>query len=75
MVAVNLPVMADAEDGYGNPEAVFETVSRFMEVGVAGLNLEDQLIGESDPLHIISDNVMGEKIMPGKLQRLQDNLI
>jgi len=29
--AVNLPVMADAEDGNGNPEAVIETVSRFME--------------------------------------------
>jgi 2-methylisocitrate lyase-like PEP mutase family enzyme len=61
--AVNLPVMADAEDGYGNPEAVIETVSKFMEVGVAGLNLEDQLIGESDPLQIMSDDVMGEKIM------------
>jgi 2-methylisocitrate lyase-like PEP mutase family enzyme len=61
--AVNLPVMADAEDGYGNPEAVIETVSKFMEVGVSGINLEDQIIGESDPLQIINADLMGEKIM------------
>jgi len=61
--SVDLPVMADAEDGYGNPESVIETVSRFMEIGVAGMNLEDQLIGKSGPLQIISDDLMGEKIM------------
>ena len=35
-----------------------------MEIGVAGMNLEDQVIGKSGPLQIISDDfLMGEKIM------------
>jgi 2-methylisocitrate lyase-like PEP mutase family enzyme len=41
--SVNIPIMADAEDGYGGPEAVTETGKRFMDAGVAGLNLEDQI--------------------------------
>jgi 2-methylisocitrate lyase-like PEP mutase family enzyme len=61
--AVNIPVMADAENGYGGPEAVIETVSRFIEMGVAGVNLEDQILGTDGPLQIISDDLMGEKIM------------
>jgi 2-methylisocitrate lyase-like PEP mutase family enzyme len=60
--AVNTPVMADAEDGFGNPKAVSETVNKFLEIGVAGLNIEDQLIGKSDPLQIVSDDIMCEKI-------------
>jgi 2-methylisocitrate lyase-like PEP mutase family enzyme len=61
--AVDVPVMADAEDGYGDPQAVIETVSRFIEIGVAGMNLEDQVLGIDGPLQIISDDLMGEKIM------------
>jgi 2-methylisocitrate lyase-like PEP mutase family enzyme len=56
--AVNSPVMADAEDGFGNPEAVSETVSSFLEIGVAGLNIEDQIIGKSNTLQIVSENIM-----------------
>jgi 2-methylisocitrate lyase-like PEP mutase family enzyme len=55
--------MADAEDGYGGPEAVIETVSRFIEIGVAGMNLEDQVLGTGGLLQIISEDLMGEKIM------------
>ncbi|WJI09632.1 isocitrate lyase/phosphoenolpyruvate mutase family protein [Methanobacterium sp. CWC-01] len=61
--AVDVPVMADAEDGYGGPEAVIETVSRFIEIGVAGMNLEDQVLGTGGLLQIISEDLMGEKIM------------
>jgi 2-methylisocitrate lyase-like PEP mutase family enzyme len=61
--AVEVPVMADAEDGYGNRETVIETVRRFMEIGVAGLNLEDQVLGENGPLRIIDEELMAEKIM------------
>jgi 2-methylisocitrate lyase-like PEP mutase family enzyme len=61
--AVDVPVMADAEDGYGGPEALIETVSRFIEIGVAGMNLEDQILGSDGPLQIISADLMGEKIM------------
>jgi 2-methylisocitrate lyase-like PEP mutase family enzyme len=61
--AVDVPVMADAEDGYGNAENVIETVLKFMGVGVAGLNIEDQILGESGPLKIIDEELMAEKIM------------
>ncbi len=60
---VNVPVMADAEDGFGDPQAVIETVSRFIEIGVVGMNLEYHVLGTSSPLQIISEDLMGEKIM------------
>lgn len=40
---VKIPVMADAEDGYGDSETVKETVKLFMDAGVAGINIEDQI--------------------------------
>jgi len=61
--AVDLPVMADAEDGYGDPETVIGTVSKFMETGVAGLNIEDQILKDPGPLRIIDEELMAEKIM------------
>lgn len=61
--AVDVPVMADAEDGYGDPEVIPETVRRFMETGVAGMNLEDQVLGKTGPLELIDTEVMVEKIM------------
>jgi 2-methylisocitrate lyase-like PEP mutase family enzyme len=59
--AVDVPVMADAEDGYGNAAVVEETVSKFIDTGVAGLNLEDQILdGKSNS--IINEEMMVEKI-------------
>ncbi|WP_048191799.1 oxaloacetate decarboxylase [Methanobacterium sp. SMA-27] len=60
--AVDLPVMADAEDGYGDAAAVTETVNMFMDVGVAGLNIEDQLIDNDVGINIIEEDMMLEKI-------------
>ena len=40
--AVGIPVMADGEDGYGPPAVVGEVVRRFIDAGVAAINLEDQ---------------------------------
>ena len=61
--AVDVPVMADAEDGYGDAETVIETVIKFMEIGVAGLNIEDQILKDPGPLRIIEEELMAEKIM------------
>jgi 2-methylisocitrate lyase-like PEP mutase family enzyme len=41
--AVAIPVNADGEDGFGGPEEVHETVRRLIEIGAAGMNLEDSL--------------------------------
>lgn len=61
--AVDVPVMADAEDGYGGSAMIPETVSRFMGTGVAGINLEDQVLGKTGPLELIDTEIMVEKIM------------
>jgi 2-methylisocitrate lyase-like PEP mutase family enzyme len=40
--AVELPVIADADTGYGNELNVFRTVREFEHSGVAGIHIEDQ---------------------------------
>ena len=40
--AVELPVIADADTGYGNELNVFRTVREFERSGVAGIHIEDQ---------------------------------
>ena len=40
--AVNVPVISDADTGFGNPLAVERTVQLYESAGLAGLHLEDQ---------------------------------
>jgi isocitrate lyase len=40
--AVEIPVIADADDGYGNALSTIRTVQEFVKTGVAGIHLEDQ---------------------------------
>jgi carboxyvinyl-carboxyphosphonate phosphorylmutase len=40
--AVELPVIADADTGYGNELNVFRTVREYEQSGVAGIHIEDQ---------------------------------
>jgi carboxyvinyl-carboxyphosphonate phosphorylmutase len=41
--AVSVPVIADADTGYGNPINVVRTVQAYERAGVAGIHLEDQV--------------------------------
>jgi methylisocitrate lyase len=41
--AVDIPVMADADTGFGNAINVMRTVREFEKAGAAGMNLEDQV--------------------------------
>ena len=41
--AVNIPVICDADTGYGNPLNVRRTVREYEMAGVAGIHIEDQL--------------------------------
>ncbi|MGQ0576213.1 MAG: isocitrate lyase/PEP mutase family protein [Pseudonocardia sp.] len=43
VAAVDVPVIADADTGYGNPLNVVRTVAAYEQAGVAGLHLEDQV--------------------------------
>jgi 2-methylisocitrate lyase-like PEP mutase family enzyme len=40
--SVSIPVMSDADTGYGNAVTVYHTVRYFEEAGVVGINIEDQ---------------------------------
>lgn len=41
--AVNIPVICDADTGYGNPLNVQRTIREYEMAGVAGVHIEDQL--------------------------------
>ncbi|MBW1972488.1 MAG: oxaloacetate decarboxylase [Deltaproteobacteria bacterium] len=64
--AVNIPVLADADTGYGNPINVFRTIKEFIKAGAAGLFIEDQVwpkrCGHLSGKQIISVDEMVSKI-------------
>ncbi|MHB8909680.1 MAG: isocitrate lyase/PEP mutase family protein [Syntrophales bacterium] len=64
--AVDIPVMADADTGYGNAVNVYHTVRMFEEAGITGVNLEDQVspkrCGHLKGKEIISLEEMVKKI-------------
>lgn len=41
--AVNIPLICDADTGYGNPINVWRTVREYEDAGVAALHIEDQV--------------------------------
>jgi len=72
--SVDIPVMADAEDRFGGPEEVIETVRRFMKAGVAGLNFEDQILDGKNGVSVIDADLMVQKIMVAReTAELEDN--
>ena len=42
--SVSIPLMADADTGYGNAVTVYHVVQYFEEAGIVGVNIEDQLM-------------------------------
>ena len=42
--ATSLPVIADADTGFGNPINAIRTVQMYEQAGVAGLHIEDQVL-------------------------------
>jgi 2-methylisocitrate lyase-like PEP mutase family enzyme len=63
---LSIPLMADAETGYGNPVTVFHAVQYFEEAGVVGMNIEDQVspkrCGHMQGKELISANEMAKKV-------------
>jgi 2-methylisocitrate lyase-like PEP mutase family enzyme len=61
--AVSVPVMADAEDGFGDASAAGQTARRYSEVGAAGMNIEDQVLGlPGGSKRVVDRQLMLEKI-------------
>jgi 2-methylisocitrate lyase-like PEP mutase family enzyme len=64
--AVGVPLIADADDGYGNPLNVMRTVREYAAAGVAALHIEDQVApkrcGHMDGKDVIDAAEMVEKV-------------
>lgn len=64
--AVKIPVICDADTGYGNPINVMRTVIEFGNIGVAAIHLEDQQMpkkcGHLEGKRLVSKQDMVQKI-------------
>lgn len=60
--AVDVPIMADGEDGYGDLNVVPDTVSQFIRAGAAGVNIEDLVPMRDKTCDIVGSSFMVEKI-------------
>ena len=64
--AVDIPVISDADTGYGNPLNVYRTVKEYESAGVAAIHIEDQLFpkkcGFFDGKEVIPPEEMVEKL-------------
>ena len=56
--AVQVPVIADADNGYGNAINVMRTVREYIGTGVAGIHIEDQAIPKR------CGHVAGRRVIP-----------
>lgn len=65
--AVDIPVFADAEAGYGNAINVIRTVSEFERAGVAGIFIEDQKLPSSCPF-VTKPELISTEEMVGKIK-------
>jgi 2-methylisocitrate lyase-like PEP mutase family enzyme len=63
---VDIPVIADADTGYGNPLNVIRTVGAYEAAGVAGIHIEDQVApkkcGHMDGKLVIPADEMAAKV-------------
>jgi 2,3-dimethylmalate lyase len=64
--AVGVPVIADADTGYGNPINVIRTVQEYERAGVAAIHIEDQVApkkcGHMEGKQVIPADEMVEKV-------------
>jgi carboxyvinyl-carboxyphosphonate phosphorylmutase len=77
--AVDLPLICDADNGYGNPMNVIRTVREYERVGVAGIHIEDQVApkrcGHFEGKQIIPGDEMVKKIEAGLFAREDDDFL
>jgi 2,3-dimethylmalate lyase len=69
--AVEIPVIADADTGYGNALNVIRTVREYEKAGVAAFHLEDQ-VSPKKCGHYEGKEVIGAEEMVGKIHAATD---
>ena len=62
--AVQIPVMVDGEDGFGDGECLQKNLETYIRTGAAGINLEDQNLGIPES----SDRIITQERMLAKLK-------
>jgi len=72
--ATNLPVIADADTGFGNEINVWRTVHEFEKIGVAGLHLEDQTFPKRCG-HLQDKSIIATEDMCLKIRVAKDSVI
>ena len=77
--SVNVPVLADADTGYGNPINVRRTVQEYEKAGVAGIHIEDQVhpkkCGNMPGRHTIPTEEMVAKIKAAVDARVNEDFV
>jgi 2-methylisocitrate lyase-like PEP mutase family enzyme len=77
--AVEIPVIADADTGYGNPLSVQRTIHEYERAGVAAVQLEDQVspkkCGHFAGKEVISEQEMVQKLRAAAEARTDPDLV
>jgi len=77
--AVDVPVIADADTGYGNPLNVIRTVREYELAGVSAIHIEDQVTpkkcGHMENKRVVSAAEMTEKIHAAVEARRSDDFL
>jgi 2-methylisocitrate lyase-like PEP mutase family enzyme len=76
---VDIPVIADADTGYGNPLNVIRTVGAYEAAGVGGIHIEDQVApkkcGHLEGKLVIPAEEMAEKVRAAVEARTQPEFV
>jgi len=77
--AVDLPVVADADTGYGNQINVIRTVQQYERAGIAGMHIEDQILpkkcGHMENKQVVDANVMTAKVAAAAAARTDEDFV
>ena len=77
--ATNLPVLIDADTGFGEPMSAARTVAEFEAAGLAALHLEDQVnpkrCGHLDGKEVVPRDLMVRRITAAVRERSDDNFV
>ncbi|WP_334138482.1 methylisocitrate lyase [Corynebacterium variabile] len=77
--ATDLPVLVDADTGFGEPMSAARTISEFEDAGVAGCHLEDQVnpkrCGHLDGKEVVPTDVMLRRIGAAVKERRDDQFV
>lgn len=77
--AIDVPLIADADTGYGNPLNVIRTVREYEQAGVSALHIEDQVTpkkcGHMENKQVIPAGEMVEKIHAAVEARSSDDFV